>query len=73
MFDFLSKIKKKNKLTYLGKRNDVPIYAEKTYALVHTNKFEKDTLKVFYKGDEINWAILMRGPVDRIEEVEDKF
>ena len=59
----------KNKLTYLGSRNDICIYAEKTYALVHTDQFGKDTLKVYYKGSEVNWAILVTGPIDRIEEV----
>lgn len=60
---------KKNKLTYLGSRNDICIYAEKTYALVHTDQFGKDILKVYYKGSEVNWAILVTGPIDRIEEV----
>lgn len=63
---------KKNKSTHLGKRNDMTIYAEKTYALVYTDQFGKDTLKVYYKGSEVNWAILATGPVDRIEEVDDE-
>ena len=60
---------KKNKLTYLDKHNDITIYAEKTYTLVYTDQFGKDILKVYYKGSEVNWAILATGPVDRIEEV----
>jgi len=59
----------KTKLAYLGSRNDINIYAEKTYALVHTDQFGKDTLKVYYKGSEVNWAIWVTGPIDRIEEV----
>lgn len=60
---------KKNKLTYLDKHNNITIYAEKTYALVYTDQFGKDILKVHYKGSEVDWAILATGPVDRIEEV----
>lgn len=73
MIDLLSKLLSKRKSTYIGTSNGVDIYKEKTYAFIFTDEFNEEVLKVFYKGDEINWAILMSGPVDRIEEVENKF
>lgn len=65
----MANIFKKNKLTYLGTSNDVKIYSEKTYALIFTNERAKETLRVFYKGNEVALALRLTGPVNRIEEV----
>jgi len=61
---------RKNKFTYLGTYEGVKIYLEKTYALIYTNESAKETLRVFYKGNEIALALRLVGPVNRIEEVE---
>jgi len=61
---------RKNKFTYLGIYEGVKIYSEKTYALIYTDESAKETLRVFYKGNEIALALRLVGPVNRIEEVE---
>lgn len=62
---------KKNKLTYLGVYDDVKIYSEKKYALIFADGSSKESLRVFYQGNEVALALRLIGPVDRIEEVTD--
>ena len=66
----MANIFRKNKLTYLGMYDNVKIYSEKTYALIYADESAKETLRVFYKGNEIALALRLVGPVDRIEEIE---
>lgn len=60
---------RKNKFTYLGIYEGVEIYSEKKYALIFTNENAEETLRVFYKGNEVALALRLTGPVNRIEEV----
>jgi len=62
---------RKNKFTYLGIYEGVEIYSEKKYALIFADGSGKESLRVFYQGNEVALALRLTGPVDRIEEVTD--